>query len=91
MKQVTKIFDFINNTIHIFIVCLSHAQLQVSPDLCNGGENHPHMKDMKTGLKKTQVTDLCRIVNLRTLVKEYPTGVILLNFLSTSWLSGFNK
>lgn len=73
-------------------MCLSHAQLQVSQDFCNGGENHPHVKDMKTGLKKkTQVTNLCRVVNLRTLVEEYPTGVILLNFLSTSWLSGFNK
>ena len=55
MKQVTQIFDFINNTVRIFIVRLSHAQLQVSQDLCSGGENHPHVKDTKTGLKKRKL------------------------------------
>lgn len=57
MKQVTKIFDFINNTVRIFIVCLSRAQLQVSQDLCSGGENHPHVKDMKTGFLKKNSSD----------------------------------
>lgn len=90
MKQVKK-FDFINNTSRIFIVCLPHAQLQASQDLCDRGENHPHIIDRRTFFFLNQVTDLCRIVNLRTLVKQYPTAVILLNFLSTPWLSGFNK
>lgn len=90
MKQVTKIFDFINNTVTYIYSVPFIAQLQVSQDLCSGGKSSSWK--MKTGFLKKLKWQISVSCQLEDTVEEYPTGVIiLLNFLSTSWLSGFNK
>lgn len=56
-----------------------HSSKHLKVYATEGGENHPHVID-KNKFTKHQMADLCRIVILRTLVKQQPTGVISLNF-----------